>query len=77
MNDTSPEIEDIVRARMMKLSGSERFLMGVRMFEAARRMIVASLPTGLSEAESRRALFERIYGTEIPNRTTGVGTGKL
>jgi hypothetical protein len=43
MRDTSAEAERIVRDRMMKLSGSERFIMGAQMFEVARQMIIASL----------------------------------
>jgi hypothetical protein len=33
MTDTSPEIAEMVRARLMALSGAERFRMGVRMFD--------------------------------------------
>jgi hypothetical protein len=65
MTDTSPEIAEMVRARLMALSGAERFLMGVRMCEAARRMVLASLPANLPESERKRLLFERIYG-ELP-----------
>lgn len=35
MTDTSPEIAEMVRARLMALSGAERFRMGVQMFDAA------------------------------------------
>ena len=66
MTDTSPEIAEMVRARLMALSGAERFRMGVEMFDAARRMVLASLPAGLSEAESKRLLFERLYGEPLP-----------
>ena len=44
MSDTPPEIAEMVRSRMLALSGAERFRMGVEMFEAARRMVLASLP---------------------------------
>jgi hypothetical protein len=66
MTDTSPEIAEMVRARLMAMSGAERFRMGVQMFEAARRMVLASLPASLSEAERKRRLFERIYGLPLP-----------
>ena len=66
MTDTAPDIAEIVRTRMMALSGAERFLMGVRMSEAARRMVLASFPIHLSEAERKRLLFERIYGEPLP-----------
>jgi hypothetical protein len=71
MTDTSPEIAEMVRARLMAKSGAERFRMGAEMFEAARRMVLASLPVGLSEAERKRLLFERIYGNVIPNPFAG------
>ncbi len=67
MNDTSPEIAEMVRARMMARSGAERFLMGVRMFDAARDMVLASLPPGLPEEERKRRLFQRIYGVPLPS----------
>ena len=66
MTDTSPEIAEMVRARLMAKSGAERFRMGVEMFEAARRMILASLPAGLPEVERKARLFERIYGETLP-----------
>jgi hypothetical protein len=66
MTDTPPEIAEMVRARLMARSGAERFRMGVEMFEAARRMVLASLPADLSESERKRRLFERIYGMSLP-----------
>ena len=68
MTDTPPEIAEMVRARLMKLSGEERIRMGVEMFEAARRMVLASLPVGLPETERKCRLFERIYGLPLPTR---------
>ncbi len=65
MNDTSPEIAAMVHARMMAKTGEERFLMGVRMHEAARRMVMASFPTGISVEERKQLLFERFYGNDI------------
>jgi hypothetical protein len=69
MTDTPPEMAALVRARLMARPGAERFRMGVEMFEAARRMVLASLPAHLSEAERRRCLFERIYGLPFPERS--------
>jgi hypothetical protein len=65
MTDTPPEIERIVRDKLMARSGEERFVMGAQMFDSAREMVKASLPLGLSEAEQRRQLFKRLYGMEI------------
>ncbi|MEI9863701.1 MAG: hypothetical protein WDN00_03910 [Limisphaerales bacterium] len=68
MTDTTPEIAEMVRARLMALSGAERFRMGVEMFDAARRMVLASLPADLTESERKRCLFERFYGMPLPVR---------
>ena len=65
MNDTSPEIEAMVRERIMSRSNEERFVMGTQMFEAARQMVLASLPKDLSPAELRSALFQRMYGLNL------------
>lgn len=66
MTDTPPEIAEMVRVRMMAKSGSERFRMGIEMFEAARRMVLASLPEDLPKSELKRQLFERLYGEPPP-----------
>lgn len=60
--DTSPEIAAAVRERIMQFSGAERFIMGARMFESARAVVLASLPKDISETERRRILFQRLYG---------------
>lgn len=65
MNDTSPEIEKLFREMIMARSGAERVQMGTEMFEAARQIILASFPSGLSQDEIRRRLFERIYAEEL------------
>ena len=67
MTDTSPEIAELVRQKLMARSAEERFLMGVRMFDAARSMALASLPAGLSAEELKRQLFQRLYGQPLPS----------
>ena len=67
MTDTSPEVAELVRQKLMARSGEERFLMGVQMFDAAREMALASLPTGLSPEELKRQLFQRLYGQPMPS----------
>ena len=62
MNDTSPEIAELVRQKLMARTGTERFVMGARMFEAARAVVLASLPPDLPALELKRRLFERLYG---------------
>lgn len=71
MTDTSPEVAELVRARRMALSGAERFRMGTQMFDAARRMVLASLPANLTETERQRRLFERVYGEALPTQAQG------
>jgi hypothetical protein len=66
MTDTAPEIAELVRQKLMARSAEERFLMGVRMFDAARAMALASLPAGLAPEELKRQLFQRLYGQPLP-----------
>jgi hypothetical protein len=68
MTDTPPEIERMMRDKIMARSGEERFIMGAQMFDSALEIVKASLPSGLSETEQRRLLFKRIYGKEIESR---------
>lgn len=65
MNDTPKEIAEFMRKKLMLLSGSERVLMGSNMFDAARAIILSSLPRGISELETKRQLCERLYGNEV------------
>lgn len=51
----------MVRERYAAMRPVERFLIGVSMFESARAIVLASLPTGLPPAELRRRLCERLY----------------
>ena len=43
MNDTSPEIEAFLKARYAAMSGSQRALMALQMFETAQRIVLSSL----------------------------------
>ena len=65
MNDTDPEVREIVRRNLLERSGAERVLMGSRMFEVAKAMVLASFPEGLTELEVKVRLCERLYGDEI------------
>jgi len=66
MNDTSPEIAELVRQKLMARSGAERFVMGTRMFDAARAVVIASLPKGLTPDQLKRELYPRLYGMAPP-----------
>jgi hypothetical protein len=65
MNDTSPEIERRFRQMIMARSGAERLIMAASMFDAARAIVLASLPKDLPEEDLRQRLFERIYGAPM------------
>lgn len=65
MDDTTPEVKQRYRAMLMKLSPEERFIRGALMFDAARAMVLASLPKNLPEDELRRQLYARFYGESI------------
>ena len=62
MNDTSPEMRQLFHDLLAARSGEERFIMGSQMFRAARAMVLASFPPGLTAEETRRRLFGRFYG---------------
>ncbi len=70
MNDTSPEIEKRFHEMIMARSGAERLIMGALMFDAAREIVLASLPKDLPEEELKRRLFERIYGEPLDHFLT-------
>jgi hypothetical protein len=63
MNDTTPEMERLVRERYFTMTPIERFLIGIQMFETARTMALASFPADLAPDEVRRHLCERLYGS--------------
>lgn len=65
MNDTDPEVAELVRQRLMERSGVERIRMASGMFDAAKAMVLASFPAGLTEIEVKRRLCERFYGDEV------------
>jgi hypothetical protein len=65
MNDTSPEIEALLKARYAAMTGSERALMALQMFETAQQIVLSSLDRGLGESERRRELCRRFYGDEL------------
>jgi hypothetical protein len=66
MNDTAPEIEEVLRRRLMALSPEERLRMAAASFDVARRIVLASFPPGLTPLEVRRRLYERLYGGPNP-----------
>ena len=65
MNDTSSETETFLKARYAAMTGSERALMALQMFETAQQIVLSSLDPGLGEWARRRELCRRFYGNEL------------
>ena len=51
--------------------GVAGILEGARMFEEYRAKIAASLPSGLSNEERKRLVFERVYGAPMEDFLSG------
>jgi hypothetical protein len=68
MDDTHPDIRRLFDKMLMNRSGAERLIMGCGMFETARSLVLASIPAGISGAELKRRLCERIYGDEVDQK---------
>lgn len=62
---------ELQRAMWMRLTPEERFLHASLMFESARAMVIASLPTDLPPDEFKRQLYQRIYGEPLPEAFFG------
>jgi len=67
MNDTSPEMEKMQFEMMAAFSPNERIALGCEMFMAARELIIASLPKNLSERESKKQYYRKMYGEPLPD----------
>ena len=65
MNDTGCEIEALLSVRYAAMTGSERALMALQMFETAQLVVLSSLDPGLSADQTRRELCRRFYGDEV------------
>lgn len=68
MNDTSPAIEALLTERFAAMTGSERVLMALQMFETAQKIVLSSLDPSLSEAGRQRELVRRFYGDELAQK---------
>jgi hypothetical protein len=65
MNDTCAEIETVLRARYALMSGSDRALMALQLFETAQQIVLSSLAPGLTQNQQRRELCRRFYGDAL------------
>ena len=68
VTDTTPAFEDLLRERYGAMTGSERGLMALEMFETAQRVVLSSLSGVLDERARRRELCRRFYGEELARR---------
>lgn len=66
LKDTTLEIEEMQNDLWMKRTPQERTRFASAMFAAARQVIIASLPKGLSEKEFKKQLYFRTYGEHLP-----------
>ncbi len=69
MRDTTDEIAQLYRKMLLERGNEERLMMGVIAFDAARAMMLASLPGGLTPSQIRCALLLRTYGNDLPPET--------
>jgi len=65
VTDTATAVDEMLRQRYAGLTGSERALMALQMFESAQRIVLSSLPAGLDERQRRRELCRRFYGEAL------------
>lgn len=68
MKDTSQNIDDLYRQRLLALPGEKRFLIGDSMYSTARQVVVASIKSKshrTTPEDLRRALLLRFYGHEF------------
>lgn len=64
MNDTPPDVEKVYSEMLMARSPSERFRMGLEMFEMARAMMLVGFKSDSGNG-SRERTFLRLYGDDF------------
>ena len=68
MNDTLPEAQEFLDNLYKKFSGEQKILMASGMFDAARKIILSSLPKNLSKKEKIKALLLRLYEDDFSKK---------
>jgi len=66
VTDTTPAFAALARAHHAGMTPDMRMRVASDLFDAARTIVEASLPTGLTERDRRLALGRRLYGKELP-----------
>jgi hypothetical protein len=67
VKDMSPEVNRAWFEYYMPMTPERRLEVGVAMLAAMKRMILASMPEGLTEQERKRGLYESLYGEPLPH----------
>jgi hypothetical protein len=67
VNDTSPEMDQMVAERYKLMTPDRRMRIASSMFETARAIIESSLPVNLTRRERRLAFAKRLYAGELPD----------
>lgn len=65
MKDTSKEFTDLQNELFNKLLPQQRLKMMLSMMDTARKIVLSSLPKGLSKNEIKKQLFLRFYSTDF------------
>lgn len=63
MNNTLTEEAEKIRETYMEMTGEQRMLIGMQMFETERKIVLSSFSEDISEYEKRRLLCEHFYGS--------------
>ena len=66
VRDTAPEVNAMMFRGMMRRSPAERLKMGLDMRATAQALVWATIPSGLSAMDRKRAFYERFYGESCP-----------
>ena len=66
MNDTSPKMKAMIKARYKQMTPDERVEIAAGMYETARAIVISSLPPNLSRRDLRLAVARRFYAGELP-----------
>lgn len=65
--DTSPDIAERIRQRLLARSGSDRVSMAARMFQTAKTLVVSRVrASGVTdETDARLAVLAQLYGDDL------------
>jgi hypothetical protein len=66
MKDTTAAASKIVADRHRSMTPAQRWSSASSLFESARKIVEASLPSGLTTEQRRLALVRRLYQKELP-----------